>query len=567
VTDGPVPSSFPEIGERQPDVLAAAGYRLDDEQSRRAAAYGVLEQVTAGQVLSELGDADSDLLLCGTATLESLRTAAAQPGGDVFLRYGPGQFTGELNLFTGQTRTLSVRAVTAGTVWRLDPVAFRRLMGREADLSDIFLRAALAKRRLLRQGAAHDLRVIGDPGSRAGLALRTFLSRQGVAHAWLDPAAPGVAATMAAAGVAGPDLPAAITDRRTLRNVTAGALSEYLGLSYRRTGRPVNDLVVVGAGPAGLAAAVYGSSEGLATVLLDAVATGGQAATSARIENYLGFPFGLRGADLAARAAVQALKFGTQIASPCVVAELRPGPDLHTVLLADGTAIRARAVVVATGAEYRSLPLARWDELTGNGIYYAATDLEAQSVAGMPVAVVGGANSAGQAALQLSRHASGVTLIVRAAELGAAMSAYLVERIRAEPRITVRTSTEVSQLHGPGRLAAISVRTRGDEEAQTVECAGLFCFIGAVPATSWLTGVALDRDGFVRTDQQLERADLGDRWSAIAGGPLPLETSVPGVFAAGDVRSGSMKRVAAAVGEGSSAVRSVHQARERGPAG
>ncbi|WP_250009279.1 cyclic nucleotide-binding domain-containing thioredoxin-disulfide reductase [Actinoplanes sp. M2I2] len=565
MTDVRSPSSFPEIGERQRDILAAAGYRLTDEQSRRTASYGVAEQVAAGQVLSELGDANSDLLLCGTATLESLRTAAAEPGGDVFLQYGPGQFAGELNLFTGQTRVVSVRAATAGTVWRIDPKAFRRLMGREADLADIFLRAALAKRRLLRQGAAHDLRVIGDPGSRAGLALRTFLNRQGVAHAWLDPAALEDATVMAAAGLAAVDLPAVITGRRTLRNVTTGALSEFLGLSYRRTGRSVNDLVVVGAGPAGLAAAVYGSSEGLATVLLDAVATGGQAATSARIENYLGFPFGLRGADLAARAAVQALKFGTQIASPCAVAELQPGSDLHTIVLADGTAIRSRAVVVATGAEYRSLPLARWDEFTGNGIYYAATDLEAQSVAGMPVAVVGGANSAGQAALQLSRYAAGVTLLVRGPELGAAMSAYLVDRIRAEPRITVRTGSEVARLHGVDRLAAISVRTSGTE--QTIDCGGLFCFIGAVPATSWLTGVALDHDGFVRTDQQLDRTALGGRWSTFPGGPLPLETSVPGVFAAGDVRSGSMKRVAAAVGEGSSAVRSVHQARERATAG
>ncbi|MCO8273958.1 FAD-dependent oxidoreductase [Actinoplanes sp. TRM 88003] len=540
-----MPSSFPEIGNRSSDVVAAATYRLTDKQYHRAAAYGVPEEVEAGQVLFELGDSNTDLLLCRTASLEAVHA----PGGAVFLRYGPSQFAGELNLFTGQTRALAIRAGAAGVVDRIDPESFRRLMGRESDLGDVFLRAALATRRLLRRGAAQDLRIIGAAGSGRGLALRTFLNRQGVAHAWLDPASPEAVATMAAAGLSPADLPAAVTDRAVLRSISTGTLSEHLGLSYRRTGRAVNDLVVVGAGPAGLAAAVYGSSEGLATVLLDAVATGGQAATSARIENFLGFPFGLSGADLTARAAVQALKFGAQIATPCGVTTLRPGAELHTITLADGTDIRTRAVVIATGAEYRSLPLDRWDEFTGAGIYYAATDLEAQSVAGLPVAVIGGANSAGQAALQLSQYAESVTLLVRGPELGAAMSSYLVDRIRAEPAITVRTGTEVSALHGPDRLTAISVRNEKDSER--LECAGLFCFIGAVPATSWLTGVALDPDGFVLTDRQLD----GDR--------LPLETSVPGIFAAGDVRSGSMKRVAAAVGEGSSAVRSVHQALAR----
>ncbi len=530
MTDALLPSSFPEIG----DLTAAATSRLNDDQYRRAAGYGVREEVSAGQVLFELGEDNRDLLLCGTATL------AADAGGELFLRYGPGQFAGELNLLTGQTRALAVRAETAGTIDRIDPDGFRLLMGREVDLADIILRAALARRRLLRQRTAQDLRIIGDPQSGAGLAVRTFLHRQGLAHAWLDPASPEALDTMAAAGLQPADLPAAVTARATLRSITTGTLSEHLGLSYRRTGKAVNDLIVVGAGPAGLAAAVYGASEGLSTVLLDSVGTGGQAATSARIENFLGFPFGLSGSDLAARAAVQALKFGAQIASPCTALSLEPG-DPHTVTLMDGTKVHGRAVIIATGAEYRSLPVDRWDEFVGSGIYYAATDIEAQAVAGLPVAVVGGANSAGQAALQLSRYAESVTLLVRGPDLGAAMSAYLVERICAEPRITVRTSTEVVGLHGADRLAAISLST-----GSPLDCAGLFCFIGAVPSTSWLTGIDLDPDGFILTD---------------AG--LPLETSRPGVFAAGDVRLGSMKRVAAAVGEGSSAVRSVHQALAR----
>jgi thioredoxin reductase (NADPH) len=333
-------------------------------------------------------------------------------------------------------------------------------------------------------------------------------------------------------------------------------LSQHLGLTYRRTPKGVADLTIVGAGPAGLAAAVYGASEGLETVLLDAVATGGQAAASSRIENYMGFPFGLSGAALTGRAAVQALKFGAHLGSPCGVVSLRSsGPCDHVVTLTDGVEIPTRTVLVATGAAYRNLPLDRWPEFVGAGIYYAATDLEAHAVSGLPVTVVGGANSAGQAAVYLARRAAHVTLVVRGGDLSAKMSNYLVDRILADPRITVRTATEVTALAGGGRLEEITLTGRESGDSAACGCFGLFCFIGATPATEWLSDVALDRAGFIPTDLQ-----LGDRWTGAGRDPLPFETSVPGVFAAGDVRSESMKRVAAAVGEGASAVRSVHQA-------
>jgi thioredoxin reductase (NADPH) len=352
-----------------------------------------------------------------------------------------------------------------------------------------------------------------------------------------------------------------ITPRETMMRVTPGELSHRLGLTYRRTPKGVADLTIVGAGPAGLAAAVYGASEGLETVLLDAVATGGQAATSSRIENYLGFPFGLSGGILTARAVVQALKFGAHIGSPCGVADLRSdGSGHHIVTLVDGTEIQTRAVVVATGAAYRTLPLDRWADFVGAGIFYAATDLEAKAVAGQPVTIVGGANSAGQAALYLSRHASDVTIVVRATDLGLGMSSYLVDRIQADPRIEVRTSTEVTELHGDDRLGRISLTDRRTGVASACGCNGLFCFIGAEPATDWLSGVHLDPAGFIPTDLQLQPSDLDARYAALGRDPLPFETSVPGVFAVGDVRLASMKRVAAAVGEGASAVRSVHQA-------
>ncbi|MGW3601037.1 NAD(P)/FAD-dependent oxidoreductase [Streptomyces sp. NPDC005167] len=322
------------------------------------------------------------------------------------------------------------------------------------------------------------------------------------------------------------------------------------------------DLVVIGAGPAGLAAAVYGASEGLQTLVLDSVASGGQAAASSRIENYLGFTSGISGADLTGRAVVQAQKFGARIASPCEVAELEATGDRLRVVLADGTEISSRAAVIATGASYRSLPLARWAEFEGAGIYYAATELEARACGPHPIAVVGGANSAGQASLYLAGRGATVTLVVRGGDLAAGMSSYLADRITAHPAITVRTSTEVTALHGGDRLEAITVNGNAEQNAAGTElaCRGLFCFIGASPATDWLEGVVMDDHGFILTDAGLQDAALGRPWAELGRRPLPFETSVPRVFATGDVRAGSMKRVAAAVGEGASAIRSVHMA-------
>ncbi|WP_205650484.1 FAD-dependent oxidoreductase [Actinoplanes solisilvae] len=527
-------SSFPELGSSTADLLAAATRLLDPDQFARATTYGKELEVTAGQHLRE-----ADLVLCSTATLTSFHTA------EPFLTHGPGGFAGELSLLTGQTSNLSVRVTESGRVHVIDQPSFRRLMAQQTDLGDLFLRAFLARRRMLRFGAEQSTRIVGDPRSGDGLALRVFLSRQGLPHLWVDSASADGGVVMAEAGLEPGDLPVVLAPDATIRRVTPGILSEHLGLAYRSAGRRTVDFAVVGAGPAGLAAAVYGASEGLSTLLLDGVATGGQAATSARIENYLGFPFGLSGLDLTTRAAVQALKFGAEIATPCGVAALRSEGDEHVLVLGDGAEVRARTVLVATGATYRSLPVDRWDHFVGAGIYHAATDLEAQGVAGEPVVVVGGANSAGQASLHLARYAEHVTLVVRAADLGEKMSSYLVERIRADARITVLTGTRVTGLLGDEHLTGITVSGRDEP----LPCRGLFSFIGAVAATSWLDGPKLDDKGFVLTDD--------------GPGALPLETTVRGVFAAGDVRAGSMKRVAAAVGEGSAAVRSVHQALAR----
>ncbi|MFI5891842.1 FAD-dependent oxidoreductase [Actinoplanes sp. NPDC051513] len=546
-------SSFPELGESPAEMSAWAFPVLTPEQFARLAAYGSRHRCEAGEILYDVGDENCDLILIETATAEVVRTPTATAPEELFLTAAAGQFLGEMNLLTGQTRLLSARVTAPGAVHRIGEEAFRRLMARDTELSDLLLRAFLARRLLLADRSGRNLEIIGDESTGAGMALQTFLTRQEQPHLWLAEASEAGQRAMAGAGLTAADLPAVVTPRETLRSVDPGILSQHLGLTYRRTPKGVADLTIVGAGPAGLAAAVYGASEGLETVLLDAVATGGQAAASSRIENYMGFPFGLSGAALTGRAAVQALKFGAHLGSPCGVRALRSSPGGHVITLVDGTEIPTRTVLIATGAAYRNLPLERWPDFVGSGIYYAATDLEAQAVAGLPVTVVGGANSAGQAAIYLARRAGKVTLVARGSDLYAKMSSYLVERILADPGIEVRTATQVTALHGEERLDQITL-TSTDASAPC-GCFGLFCFIGAAPATSWLSDVALDPKGFVLTDLQ-----LGSRWTGAGRDPLPFETSVPGVFAAGDVRLDSMKRVAAAVGEGASAVRSVHRA-------
>jgi thioredoxin reductase (NADPH) len=319
----------------------------------------------------------------------------------------------------------------------------------------------------------------------------------------------------------------------------------------------VADLVVIGAGPAGLAASVYGSSEGLTTVLIEAVATGGQAATSSRIENYLGFPAGLSGGELAERAAIQARKFGTHIVVPADATSLLHEDGFDVVSYPDGR-IEARSVVLATGARYRRLNVPRLEHFEGNGVYYAATAMEA-TLCGAQLVVVGGGNSAGQASLYLAEHSIQVRLLIRSGDLGKSMSRYLVDRIERHPRIEVLLHAEVRELAGDDRLQAIVVENHEDGTRMTLETSALFVFIGADPCTAWLAGqLAVDRHGFVLTGAEMERAADG-RWTESSRHPLMLETSRAGVFAAGDVRSGSVKRVASAVGEGSMAVQFVHR--------
>ena len=535
--------------------------QLTEHQLGRLFAYGRAEDLEVGDTLFATGDASYDLIAVESGAVELTREAIPGSPETEVIRFGAGSFVGELGLLTGQATFLTGRMVEAGRVHRISTEQLRRLLVEDIELSDLLLREFVARRQRLNAGpAAQGLEIVGSDLDSGALALRAYAARRNLPHVWLDADSVEGRAVMRAASLHAGDLPAVVTSSRTLLRATPGELAQHLGLAHRPASGTPTDLTIIGAGPAGLAAAVYGASEGLDTLVLDAVAAGGQAAASARIENYLGFPSGISGEELAQRAVVQALKFGARLSTPCEVVSLEIDGERLTAILADGTEVPSRAVVIASGARYRALPLESWEQFVGAGIHYAATELEVHGCVGRPVTVVGGANSSGQAALTLAASGSHVTLAVRGPDLAAGMSRYLVDRIAADPRIDVRLFTEVTKLQGERALEQVTLTNRatGDEESRS--CAGLFCFIGAEPAAAWLTGVAVDGDGFIRTDVSLTRDDLGRAWSALGRTPLPFETNVPGLFAAGDVRHGSVKRVAAAAGEGASAVRSVHRA-------
>jgi thioredoxin reductase (NADPH) len=526
---------------------------LSEPQLAEIAAFGSEREMKAGETLFEGGDASYDLFVVIAGHAEVVR-----PYGDereVIASYGPGGFAGELNLLTGQRRYLSCRVTEDGRVLVVGEHEFRRLMSVSPGLADTIFNALLARREILRLGAGSEaIRIVGSRFSPPAMRLRSFAEHSRIAYAWIDvDDAEDPERLLAGMGLAATDLPAVISPTETMHRATPELFAERLGLTFRATPGYIFDLVVVGSGPAGLAASVYGASEGLRTVCLDSLAVGGQAGSSSRIENYAGFPNGISGGDLTARAAVQAMRLGARLNAPCQVVALRHEPSFHVVALRDGSEIPARAVIVASGARYRRLPVAELERFEGAGVYYAATDLEARVCGGTSVVVVGGGNSAGQAAIYLAQNGSTVTIAVRRGGLRETMSSYLIERIDADPGIAVLTGVEVDRLSGEEHLEQVTFRDLADGAERTLDSAGLFSFIGADPATGWLgDAVTLDEDGFVLTDRQLPDGPDGP----VA---LPFETSMPGVFAAGDVRRGSMKRVAAAVGEGSSAVRSVHE--------
>jgi len=542
--------SQPDTSDRDPGAFRD----LTAPELDEIAAFGVERAIAPGEMLFEAGDASYDLFVVLDGQVEVVNGTG--PDAVVIVAYDRGGFVGELNLLTGQRRSLGCRVTQAGRVLVVSEEQFRRLMSGRPELAETIFNALLARREILRTGeGAQAIRIVGSRYSPEAMSLRSFAEHSHLAHTWIDvEEADDAEALLAGLQLQRDDIPAVITAMETLRRATPAIFAEHLGLTFSPTPGYIFDLVVVGSGPAGLAAAVYGASEGLRTVSLDSVTIGGQAGTSSRIENYAGFPNGISGEALTGRTAVQAMRLGARLNAPCEVVALRSEAGFHVVTLADGSEIPTRAVIVASGARYQRLPLAELDRFEGAGVYYAATDLEVRVCGGTSVIVIGGGNSAGQAALYLAQNNCDVTIAVRRSGLEQTMSRYLIERIEIDPKIELVTGVEVDALAGEEHLERVTLVDRATDERQTLSCAGLFCFIGARPETAWLSdSVALDEDGFVLTDRQLPEQGAG----AIAA--LPFETSVPGGLAAGDVRHGSMKRVAAAVGEGSSAVRSVHE--------
>jgi len=530
---------------------------LDNAEITAIEAFGSRRSASVGEYLYREGDASYDFYVVVSGAVE----IAVQADGEerIVARHGPGGFLGELNMLSGQRVYVSARVVEPGEVIVVPAAALRQVFAARPGLSDTILAAFIARRAKLLRDAATAIRVVGSRFSPDSLRLREFLARNRIPHEFMDADRDvHVERLLREVGVEPLDLPVVIVSGSVLRHPTPGELAAYLGLSLDAGSQRRFDLVVIGGGPAGLAAGVYGASEGLDTLVVEMVAVGGQAGASSRIENYLGFPTGISGADLTQRAVVQAEKFGAHLTSPCTATGLREAAGYLVVPLSDGTEVTGRAVIVASGARYRRLDAARLEEFEGNGVYYAATEIEARLCAGSPVVVVGGGNSAGQAALFLAEACSEVSIVIRGPDLGKSMSRYLVDRIKANPRIAVRIHTEIEGLEGDQTLTA--VRLQAASGNIVLPCVALFSFIGAEPASGWLSGCAvLDERGFVLTDRSLGAERLDARWEGLGRVPLPFETSHPGLFAVGDVRAGSIKRVAAAVGDGSAAVRSVHE--------
>ncbi|MEW9528470.1 FAD-dependent oxidoreductase [Microbispora sp. NPDC049125] len=473
--------------------------------------------------------------------------------------HGPGRFLGELNVLTGQVGFVTGVVAEDGEVLAVPADALRRLVAEDPALGDLILRAYLIRRMML-IGLGAGFRIIGSRFSADSRRLREFAARNRLPHRWIDLEQDEEAEQfLRSMGVTPEETPVVILHGETvLRNPSNAELARAIGPPGPRVQQTRCDLLVIGAGPAGLAAAVYGASEGLVTMVLDNVATGGQAGTSSRIENYLGFPSGISGGELAERAAIQAGKFGAHFHVPAQACGLHLNAGDHIVAVREGGTIHARALIVATGVRYRRLDVQDLERFEPTSVYYAATMFEAQMCERDPIVVVGGGNSAGQAALFLVRHAACVRLLVREDALSRNMSRYLAVEVERHPRIQIMLNTEVRKLMGEESLAAVIAENTVTAERSTIEARAMFIFIGAAPHTAWLADeIALDPRGYILTGANATRSGREGTPGSV-GRPFPLETSRAGVFAAGDVRSGSVKRVASAVGEGAMAVRLVH---------
>ncbi|HEX5848723.1 MAG TPA: FAD-dependent oxidoreductase [Rubrobacter sp.] len=548
------------MSDRMDEIRSTRAPRLRTDQIKILKRYGHTRTTEVGDVLFRAGDTENDFVV----VLEGeVKVGDDFPGEwRTIGTFHEGRFLGELNMLTGQAMYLTGVVSEAGEALFITRERLKEVVTEEPNISDIILRAFLARRSyMMKEGLG--LRIIGSRHSGDAARLREFAARNRVPHVWMgledDPRAGSLLESLNAKPS---ETPVTVWQGEdVLKNPTNLQFARATGLRVDAPLQRTYDLVVIGAGPAGLGASVYGASEGLSTLALESVALGGQAGTSSRIENYPGFPAGLSGFELTSRVLVQADKFGARTAVPQEATGLRREDNRFIIGLSEGGEVVARSIIVASGARYRRLDVESLGQFEGESIHYAATQAEAQRCEGEEVAVVGGGNSAGQAALFLAAHTRKVHLLIRGDDLGKSMSSYLVDRVMNTPNIELLANTEVRVLMGEDRLAGVVVERGHPGELQTLGARFLFVFIGADANTDWLEGtVGLDERGFVLTGTELDRSVLDEEdWRQRSREPFLLETSMPGVFAAGDARSGSIKRCASAVGEGAMAVRLVHQ--------
>lgn len=532
---------------------------LTAAQIRRIASHGQARSVKAGDVLLQQGDKNIPIFLVISGELETVRPSGAHE--TLIARVPPGQFTGEVNTLSGRGALNRIRARVASEVIEVSRDSVLALVQTDGELSQILMRAFILRRAELFAQGLGDVTVVGSGHSADTLRIKEFLARNGHPCAYIDlDRDADVQSLLDHFHVSASDIPVVICRGETvLRNPSNQEVADCLGFNQSVDQAVVRDLVIVGAGPAGLAAAVYGASEGLNVLMVETYSPGGQAGSSSQIENYLGFPSGISGNSLASRAYAQAQKFGAQMLlakGTRLFCDRKP----YVVELADGARIPTRAVVIATGAKYRKLAVEKLSRFEGVGVYYGATFIEAQLCKDEEVIVVGGGNSAGQAAVFLAESAKHVFLVVRSDGLADTMSRYLIRRIEETPNITVLPHTEIVALDGAEHLARVSWRNGQSGQTTEKSVAHLFVMTGAIPNTAWLEGgVVLDAKGFIKTGFDLSSDELRVAKWPLGRRPYLLETSLPGVFAAGDVRGGNVKRVASAVGEGSIAIPLVHQ--------
>lgn len=532
---------------------------LTSAQIARIAAHGDTRQVQRGEVLVEAGE-NPRFFVVTAGNIEIVRPARGTE--EVVAICGPGQFTGEVNMLSGRRGFLRIRASTSGEVIAVERERLLALVQADSELSDILMRAFILRRVELIARGIGDAVLLGSSHSSGTLRIKEFLTRNGHPYSYLDlDRDADVQNLLDHFHISIADIPVMICrGELVLRNPSNQQIADCLGFNEAIDQTQIRDLVIVGAGPAGLAAAVYGASEGLDVLVLESDSPGGQAGSSSKIENYLGFPTGISGQDLAGRAYTQAQKFGAQVMIAKDARRLACDRKPYAIEMDGGQRVPARTVIIATGALYRRLSLDNVAQFEGVGVYYGATFVESQLCCGEEVIVVGGGNSAGQAAVFLAQTSKCVHMLVRSEGLAASMSRYLIRRIEENPAINLRTCTEIVALEGNEHLERVQWRDKRTGKTETRNIRHIFVMTGAVPNTAWLGGcLSLDAKGFIKTGMDLSRDDLMTAHWPLARSPHHLETSLPGVFAVGDVRADNVKRVASAVGEGSIAVASIHQ--------